>query len=177
MKKSFAAWRRHGLLRSQSVVGSNPTDNESCRSSMAEQRHPELLIPAAKNTDVVKVRVTSTKQSASGNWRDAASENRLSRERQLAQKQTRTDPSHRSADKILPANNARRRTDVGATKAGMVRRRATSSAKRRGTVVPLLSSIFLPVRICGRRTKLRVSGLVLRALIAGRGEGQGYFAY
>lgn len=61
MKKSFAAWRRHGLLRSQSVVGSNPTDNESCRSSMAEQRHPELLIPAAKNTDVVKVRVTSTK--------------------------------------------------------------------------------------------------------------------
>jgi hypothetical protein len=32
----------------QSVVGSNPTDNESCRSSMAEQRHPEPLIPAAK---------------------------------------------------------------------------------------------------------------------------------
>ena len=41
---------------------------------MAEQRHPGPLIPAAKkNTEVAKVRVTSKKESASGNCRDAAS--------------------------------------------------------------------------------------------------------
>ena len=144
---------------------------------MAEQRHPELLIPAAKK---YRCGEGARHFDKTGRFRQlercGIGKPPVSREA-ISSKQTRTDPSHRSADKILPANNARRRTDVGATKAGMVRRRATSSAKRRGTVVPLLSSIFLPVRICGRKTKLRVSGLVLRALIAGRGEGRGYFAY
>jgi len=38
----------------------------------------------------------------------------------------------------------------------MVRRRVTSSVKRRGTVVPLLCSIFLPARICRKATELDV---------------------
>src|SRR6266704_3128143 len=54
------------------------------------------------------------------------------------------------------SSNNKREPIVPIGPAGMVRRRVTSSVKRRGTVVPLLCSIFLPARICRKAAKLDV---------------------
>ena len=116
------------------VVGSIPTNCESSCSSVAEHwRCLVPIIPATKRTGVAKVRVTSTKESALGNRRDAASKSRL-----------------------VSSSNNKREPIVPIGPAGMVRRRVTSSVKRRGTVVPLLCSIFLPARICRKATELDV---------------------
>jgi len=62
------------------------------------------------------------------------------------------------------AQTIKREPIVPIGSAGMVRRRVTSSVKRRGTVVPLLCSIS------SRHEFAKGHGV-------GRGEGQGYFAY
>jgi hypothetical protein len=61
------------------------------------------------------------------------------------EKNTRAGSSHRGAGR-----------DACATRAGMVRRRVTSSVKRCGAVASLLCSIFLPARICQKAMKLDV---------------------
>ncbi len=144
-------WRGEGTVTSINpmVVGSIPTGCESCRSSVAEQRKKSRDADSRHNkTDVVEVRVTSSNRAlrATGEMR------------------------HRKAASVLRGNssNNQREPIVPIGSAGMVRRRVTSSVERRGTVVPLLCSIFLPARICRKATELDVVKEGLLRLRRGR---------
>src|SRR6266581_3510332 len=68
----------------------------------------------------------------------------------------------------VSSSNNKREPIVPIGPAGMVRRRVTSSVERRGTVVPLLCSIFLPARICRKATELDVVKEGLLRLRRGR---------
>ena len=121
------------------VVGSIPT---GCESSVIDQRKKSRTADSRHNkTDVVKVRVTSAKERSGQPERCGIEKPPASQE---------ASSSNNKREPIVPIGSA-----------GMVRRRVTSSVKRRGTVVPRLCSIFLPARICRKGDGV------------GRGEAQG----